>query len=52
MMWKESEIPLHVREVLVQHKHEQQLFKNLLYEAALRGPGQEVKEPLCAQCLF
>lgn len=40
------EIPLRVREMLVQCKHEQQLFKNFLYEEALRGPGQELEEPL------
>lgn len=36
------EIPLHMREMLVQYKHEQQPFKSFLYEAALRGPGQEL----------
>lgn len=43
---KRAGYPLHVREVLVQYKREQQLFKNLLYETALRGPGQAVKELL------
>lgn len=44
------ETPLRVREMLMRYKHEQQLFKNFLYEAALRGPGQELEESLWAQC--
>lgn len=44
------ETPLRVREMLMQYKHEQQLLKNFLNEAALRSPGQELEEPLWAQC--
>lgn len=40
------ENPLHVREMLVQYKREQQLFKNFLYEMTLKGPGWELEEPL------